>query len=209
MQIWNPYDKKWCHNDIITKQWKTTGKCGLPRKQTNYISFQRYWWELSKNVLFIEFEPLCRKNGYFCQILAFFTMPTHQIWACHVTQEANFEKFLLFLILHLLFGKVTKFIGEKLSTSEVISQKPRMGVKTPPSSTFRVTADVTSDDFQRYDLQRCCVENHSSVTSHCRDWLTSQNSGEIVASFWAQFKNMQRVASSGYAENRSQWRVFF
>ena len=26
----------------------------------------------------------------------FFTMPTHQIWSCHVTQKANFENFLFF-----------------------------------------------------------------------------------------------------------------
>ena len=59
--------------------------------------------------------------GHLYQILAFFTMPALQIWPCHVTQEGNFEKILLFLILHLIFGKVTKFLVEKLSTSEVIS----------------------------------------------------------------------------------------
>ena len=32
--------------------------------------------------------------GHFCQILALFTMPTHQIWSCHVTQVANFKTFL-------------------------------------------------------------------------------------------------------------------
>ena len=43
---------------------------------------------------------------------------------CHVTQEANFEKKnYFFLILHLILEKVTKFLIEKLSTSEVISQK--------------------------------------------------------------------------------------
>ena len=34
--------------------------------------------------------------GIFVKILAFFTMPTHQIWSCHVTQEANFKIFLFF-----------------------------------------------------------------------------------------------------------------
>ena len=57
----------------------------------------------------------------------FFTMPALQIWPCHVTQEANFEKNYFFLILHLILGKVTKFLVEKLSTSEVISQKPHGG----------------------------------------------------------------------------------
>ena len=60
-------------------------------------------------------------------------MPALQIWTCHVTQEANFEKNLLFLILHLILGKVAKFVVEKLSTSEVISQKPHGGGgKHPP-----------------------------------------------------------------------------
>ena len=87
----------------------------------------------------------------------------------HVTwpKKQISKHFYFFLILHLILGKVTKFIGEKLSTSKVISQK-----ENTPSSAFRVTADVTLDDFQRYDLQRCSTENRSSVTSHCRDWLT-------------------------------------
>ena len=33
-----------------------------------------------------------KSYGHLCQILAFFTMPALQIWPCHVTQEANFEK---------------------------------------------------------------------------------------------------------------------
>ena len=35
-----------------------------------------------------------KSYGHFCQILAFFTMPAHQIWSCHVTQEAKIENFL-------------------------------------------------------------------------------------------------------------------
>ena len=59
-------------------------------------------------------------------------MPALQIWPCHVTQEADFEKNYFFLILHLILGKVTKFLVKKLSTSEVISQKPQGGGKNPP-----------------------------------------------------------------------------
>ena len=70
---------------------------------------------------------------HLCQILAFFIMPAPQIWPCHATQETNFEKFSFFLFLHSMLGKVTKFLAEKLSTSEVISQKPRGGL-----SVFRV-----------------------------------------------------------------------
>ena len=112
--------------------------------------------------------------------MGIFTMPTHQIWSCHLTQEAISKNFYIFLILHLILGKVTKFIGEKLSSSEIISQKEN---PPPPSSAFRVTADVTLDDFQRYDLQRCSTENRSSVTSHCRDWLTYKTLATLLRVF--------------------------
>ena len=68
----------------------------------------------------------------FVKFWHFFMMPYHQIWSCNMTQEANFQKMLIFIILHLILGKVTKFLVEKLSTSEVISQKPHGGEKYPP-----------------------------------------------------------------------------
>ena len=34
--------------------------------------------------------------GHFCSILAPFTMPAHQVWSCHVTQDPNFEHFFYF-----------------------------------------------------------------------------------------------------------------
>ena len=51
-----------------------------------------------KNVLFIELERLCQNFfGHFCKnFLAFFSNTHSLIWSCHVTQEANFEKFLFF-----------------------------------------------------------------------------------------------------------------
>ena len=69
-------------------------------------------------------------------------MPTLQIWPCHITQEANFEKMYFFLVLNLILDKAAKFLVEKLSTSEVISQKPHGGWKTPPPIAFRVKENV-------------------------------------------------------------------
>ena len=55
------------------------------------------------------------------------------------------------LILHLILGKVTKFLVKRLSISEVISQKPRgREWKTPPPSAFKVKAAFTQD--------RICLE---------------------------------------------------
>ena len=93
-----------------------------------------------KMYFLLNLSDYVKRYGHLCQILAFLTMPALQIWPCHVTQEANFEKFYSFLILHLILDKSAKFLVEKLSTSEVISQKPHGQWKTPPPppSAFRV-----------------------------------------------------------------------
>ena len=76
--------------------------------------------------------------------------------------KSKFRKNLIFfLILHLILGKVTKFLEEKRSTSEVISQKPHGVWKTPPPQCFRVkklkkdinVIDITSHDVP-YQLLR-------------------------------------------------------
>ena len=53
---------------------------------------------------------------HFCQTLTL-TMPAHQIWLCHATQDAISKFFYFVLILHLISGKVTKFrvVLQKLS----------------------------------------------------------------------------------------------
>ena len=86
-------------NDVIMtslpKQWKTMRKCGPPRNQTNYISFERYDESYPNMYFSLNLSHYVKSCGHFCQILAFFfTMPVHQIWSCHVTKEENFENFL-------------------------------------------------------------------------------------------------------------------
>ena len=51
--------------------------------------------------------------------------------------RSKFRKKFIFLVLHLILGKFTKFIVEKLSTSEVTSQKPHGG-RGWKHSAFRV-----------------------------------------------------------------------
>ena len=54
--------------------------------------------------------------------------------------RSKFQKnFYFFLILHLILGKAAEFLIGKLSTSEVISQKPHGGWKTPPSVLLGLT----------------------------------------------------------------------
>ena len=80
-----------------------------------------------KNVLFIEFEPLSQKLWTFLSNFVFFTMPAHQMWSCHVTQDAEVEIFYFVLILYLILRKVKEFLVERLLTLDVISQKPHGG----------------------------------------------------------------------------------
>ena len=72
-------------------------------------------------------------------------MPSDQTWSRYVTQDADFENFLFCSDSIFIFGEVTKFLVEKLLTSEVISQKPHWGgggeaENTP--SVFRVNEMV-------------------------------------------------------------------
>ena len=123
-------------NDVImTSLSKTMKKCGPPRDQINYISFERYWWELSKNVLFIEFEPLCQKLWAFMSNFGIFYNARSPNMAMSRDPRSKFRKKICFPNSALISGTVTKFLVEKLSTSEVISQKTSWGVEnTPPPS---------------------------------------------------------------------------
>ena len=74
--------------------------------------------------------------------------------------RSKFGKNYFFLFLHLILGKVTKLLVEKLSTSEIISQKPHGGGgggwKTPPSAfrvkTLQLSSKKYSTPAQTYSL---------------------------------------------------------
>ena len=113
----------------LSKQWKNADLCET--KQIIYV-LKGIDESYPKMYFLLNLSHYVKSYGHLCQVLAIFTMPAPQIWPCHVTQEANFEKKIFFLILHLILGIVTKFLVEKLSTSDVIRQKPhRGGWKTP------------------------------------------------------------------------------
>ena len=119
---------------------KTMAKFGPPGNQKNMYTIRKVLIRTIQKCA-LNLSHCVKSYGHFCQILALFTMPAHQIWSCHVTQDANFEIFYYLLILHLILRKVTKFLVEKLSTSEVISKKPHGGTvenTPPPRSAFKV-----------------------------------------------------------------------
>ena len=104
-----------CHH----KQWKTMGKCGPPRKETKYITFERFWWELFQNVIFIEFEPLRQTLCAFMSSLPKpFTKYGHVTWSWLPIPKI----FILRQILYQILGKVTKF-GEICSGTKSYRQK--------------------------------------------------------------------------------------
>ena len=114
MQIW----KLKIINDVITKK----AKLGLLRNQVNFKSIEKYQRELSKNKIFIEFEPLCQKLWAFYQISAFFNAR----WPNMVMSRDPKCKFLIilfFVILHLtLFDLTWAFF--KLSVMEGATKSP-------------------------------------------------------------------------------------
>ena len=125
------------------------GKYGPPRHQTNYKISKGIDESYQKVYILLNYNHYVKSYGYFCQILAFFTMPAHKIWSCHVTQEANFEKFLSCPDSTFNIRKVTRFLAEKLSTSEIINQKPHGGGDGNPPSDFRVKVLMLSVDYQK------------------------------------------------------------
>ena len=117
-------------NDVIMMSLpKTVVKCGPQWNQTKYTSFEKFWQELSKNVICIEFEPLCQKLWVF---MSSFTMTTHQIWSCQVTLALQISKIFIFsLILHWILGKSPN-LGE-IGSRTNYRQKAKQGVEnTPP-----------------------------------------------------------------------------
>ena len=85
-------------------------------------------------MLFIELEPLCQKLWAFLSNFGSFYNARSPNMVMSRDPRCKLLNFFLVLILHLILGKVTRFLLEKLSTSEVISKKPHPGGGdgTPP-----------------------------------------------------------------------------
>ena len=64
-----------------------------------------------------------KSYGHLCQFLTFFAIPALQIWPCHVTQEANFEKILFFPNFAFNIRKSYKISSRKSSLLQKLSAK--------------------------------------------------------------------------------------
>ena len=117
---------------IMTLLPKTIAKFGPSRNQTNYIYNSKGTDESYPKMYFLlNLNHYVKSYGHFLSNFGLF----YDARSCHVTQKANFENFLFCPNSIHILGKVTKFLVKKLSTSEVISQKPHGGWgvgKQPP-----------------------------------------------------------------------------
>ena len=124
---------------------KTMAKFGLLRNQTNYHS-KGIDESYPKMYFLLNLSHYVKSYGHFCQILAFFMRPAHQIWTCDVTQETNFEFFYFVLILHLILGKSQNFQW-KSSLLQTLSAKNLMGDgKHPPPPKLAVIWTIAELD---------------------------------------------------------------
>ena len=78
--------------------------------------------------------------GIYIKFWHFFTMPTLQIWPCHVTQEANFEKILFFPNCTFNIRKSYKISSRNAVYFRSYQPKTSRGgrVENTPHSAFRV-----------------------------------------------------------------------
>ena len=113
--------------------------------------------------------------GIFCQILALFQMPAHQIGSCHVIQDVNFENFLLCPNSTFNIRKSHKISGGKALYFRSYQLKNLTGGgkhPTPPSpSYFRVKA------LSRYSR---------SIRIHCFISVKKGESAQRFLLFWLQ-----------------------
>ena len=79
-------------NDVITKN-----NCKIrtsAKSNKLYVIRKVLIRAIQKMYFYSNLGHCVKRYVHFCQMLALFTMPIHQIWSCHLTQVANFEIFL-------------------------------------------------------------------------------------------------------------------
>ena len=128
-------------NDVkmtaLTKQWRNSDL-----RETKQITYHLKGIDKSypKINFLLNWSDCVKSYRRFCQILALFTMPNHQIWSCHMTQDANFEKFLFSPNSTFNIAKSHKISRGKALYVRNYQRKTslRGGKHPPPPSIFRV-----------------------------------------------------------------------
>ena len=120
------------NNNAITKN---NDKIWTSSKPNKLYIIRKVLIRAIQNVLFIEFKPLCQALWAFLSNFGSFYDARSPNMVMSHDRRCKFLKFFNFvLILHLILGKVTKFLLEKLSSSEVISKNLTGDGKPSPKS---------------------------------------------------------------------------
>ena len=97
---------------------------------------------MAKMHFLLNWSHCVKSYGHFCQILALLTIPAHQIWSCHMIQDAHFENLLFCSDSTFIIRKSHKISSGKALYFRSYQQKPQWKTPLlpppPPPSAFRV-----------------------------------------------------------------------
>ena len=120
-----------------------------------------------------------KSYGHLCQILAFFTMPALQIWPCHVTQEANFEKMLFFPNSAFNTGKSCKISSRKALCFRSYQPKTSQGGgKHPPPPVLLGLIEKS-----KIILKICCKKRGRSAKRSNHPQMLSNTGGMFSVNY--------------------------
>ena len=133
-------------NDIIMTSLQKTMENADLRETKQIISHSKGIDESYPKMYFLlNLSNHVKSYGHLCQILAFFMMPTLQIWPCHVIQEANFEKNLFFPNSAFNIRKSCKISGRKALYFRSYQPKTYFRSYQPKTPiAFRVNVSISS-----------------------------------------------------------------
>ena len=116
-----------------------------------------------------------KSYDHLCQILAFFTMPALQIWPCHVTQEANFEKISFFPNSAFNIGKSCKISSTKALYFRSYQPKTSQGWKTPVLLGLRhIDMSIIERVFKYEETELSVIKRQDDI------WLRGKTIAEIL-----------------------------
>ena len=116
-------------------------------KQNIYRLKGQCLWELSKMCFLLNLGYCVKRYGHFGEIMALLFCPLTKYGHVPWPKMQILKIFIFVLILHLILGKVTKFLVERLSTSEI--KKCQGG---HPPSAFRVKREGKLYEFNQITL---------------------------------------------------------
>ena len=114
-------------------------KFGPSAKPNKFYVIRKVLIIAIKNVLFIEFEPLCQKLWTFMSDFGLFYHDHSPNMVMSCDSSCKFRKFQLFPKFALNFRKGRRISCVRVHYFDSYQQKPQRRWKTPPPSAFRIS----------------------------------------------------------------------